>query len=87
MLTEVADPQRAPEVLAIRDSIRSWRFYDHFRTDADAPARHPQIGTRTVVLSQDGRDLRRALAPSCERKAPPGLGAPRSHEAQSNALR
>jgi predicted ATPase len=61
MLTEVADPQRAPEVLAIRESIRSWRFYDHFRTDADSPIRQPQVGTRTPVLSQDGHDLAAAL--------------------------
>lgn len=61
MLTEVADPQRAPEILAMREQIRSWRFYDHFRTDADAPARQQQLGTRTPVLSNDGRDLAAAL--------------------------
>lgn len=57
MFTQLADPERAPEVLALRESIRGWRFYDHFRTDADAPARQPQLGTRTPVLSHDGRDL------------------------------
>jgi hypothetical protein len=31
--------------------MRAWRFYDHFRTDRDAPARRPQIGTRTPVLA------------------------------------
>lgn len=61
MLTEVADPQRAPEILAMREQIRSWRFYDHFRTDLEAPARQPQLGTRTPVLSNDGRDLGAAL--------------------------
>lgn len=61
MLTEVADPHRAPEVLAMRDAIQSWRFYDHFRTDAEAPARQAHIGTRTPVLSQDGHDLVSAL--------------------------
>ena len=39
MLSELADPQRAFEVLGLRDRIRSWRFYDQFRTDADAPVR------------------------------------------------
>ncbi|WP_280427861.1 AAA family ATPase, partial [Nocardia brasiliensis] len=34
--------------------IRSWRFYDHLRTDAAAPARTPQDGTRTTVLAHDG---------------------------------
>jgi predicted ATPase len=61
MLTHLADPQRTPEVFALRDRIRSWRFYDHFRTDADAPARQAQIGTYTPVLDDEGRDLAAAL--------------------------
>jgi predicted ATPase len=61
MLSEFADPQRAPELLGLRDRIRSWRFYDQFRTDAAAPARGSQIGTRTPVLSHDGADLAAAL--------------------------
>jgi predicted ATPase len=61
MLSEFADPQRAPELLSLRDRIRSWRFYDHFRADAGAPARRSQIGTRTPVLSQDGADVAAAL--------------------------
>jgi predicted ATPase len=61
LFTRVADPARAPEVLTLRDQVRSWRFYDHFRTDADAPPRQPQVGTRTTVLGHDGRDLAAAL--------------------------
>lgn len=61
MLSEYTDPQRAPELLAVREQIRSWRFYDHMRTDADAPARQAQIGTRTPVLGPDGADLAAAL--------------------------
>ena len=61
MLSEFADPQRAPEVLGLREMIRSWRFYDHVRTDADAPARRSTIGTRTFVLDHDGSDLAAAL--------------------------
>jgi predicted ATPase len=57
MFTQLADPERAPEVLTMREMIRSWRFYDHFRSDRDAPARLPQLGTRTPVLSHDGSDL------------------------------
>lgn len=57
MFTQVADPERAPEVLALRESIRGWRFYDHFRSDTGAPARRSQVGTRTPVLSHDGHDL------------------------------
>ena len=61
MLSEVADPQAAPDLLTLREQIRSWRFYDHVRTDAQAPARAAQIGTRTPVLSHDGADLAAAL--------------------------
>ncbi len=61
LLSEIADPEQAPELLTLRDQIRSWRFYDHIRTDADAPARAAQIGTRTPVLSHDGADLAAAI--------------------------
>lgn len=50
-----------PELLGLRERIRSWRFYDHFRSDAEAPARRPQIGTHTPVLGADGADLAAAL--------------------------
>ncbi|WP_326946517.1 AAA family ATPase [Amycolatopsis sp. NBC_01307] len=61
MLSEFADPRACPELLVVRERIRGWRFYDHFRTDAAAPARQSQIGTRTPVLSHDGADLAAAL--------------------------
>ncbi len=61
MLASVADPQRAPEMLAVREALRGWRFYDHFRTDADSPARSSQIGTFTPVLEHDGSNLAAAL--------------------------
>lgn len=61
MMTHVSDPRNAPEVLALRESIRAWRFYDQFRTDADAPARSPQIGTHTPILGNDGDDLAAAI--------------------------
>jgi predicted ATPase len=57
LLAEVVDPYRAPELIALREQVRSWRFYDQFRTDAAAPARMPQIGTRTPILDHEGRDL------------------------------
>ncbi|MFE3794591.1 AAA family ATPase [Nocardia tengchongensis] len=61
MLSELADPQRAPDLLLLRERIRSWRFYDHLRTDATAPARAPQVGTRTMALAHDGADVAAAL--------------------------
>ena len=61
VLTEYLDPENAPELLILRESIRSWRFYDHFRTDHDAPVRQIHVGTFTPVLADDGRDLAAAL--------------------------
>ncbi len=61
MMSQFADPKNAPEMLVLREQIRSWRFYDHFRTDVDAPARLPQIGTHTPILGNDGSDLAAAL--------------------------
>ena len=61
MLSELADPQLAPEIMTVRERIRSWRFYDHFRTDLGAPARTAQVGTRTAVLSHDGADVAAAI--------------------------
>jgi predicted ATPase len=61
MLASVADPERAPEMLAVREAVRGWRFYDQFRTDADSPARGSHIGTWTPVLHHDGSNLAAAL--------------------------
>lgn len=61
MLSHYSDPREAPELLRVREQMRNWRFYDGFRTDADAPARRRQIGTYTSVLSGDGADLAAAF--------------------------
>lgn len=61
LMTELVDPRGAPEIIALREQIRAWRFYDHFRTDAEAPARQAQLGCYTPVLSSDGHDLAAAL--------------------------
>lgn len=61
MMTHAADPKDGLELLVMRERMRAWRFYDHLRTDRDAPARFPRIGTRTPVLSADGGDLAAAL--------------------------
>ncbi|MBK1785556.1 AAA family ATPase [Prauserella cavernicola] len=61
MFSEFADPRRTPELIVVREQIRSWRFYDHFRTDQHAPARAPQVGTWTPVLGHDGADVAAAL--------------------------
>ena len=61
LFDQVGSLRGSPEVLLLRESIRGWRFYDHFRRDVDAPVRQPQLGTRTPVLHHDGRDLAAAL--------------------------
>jgi len=61
MLSYLSDPRSAPEMLAVRESIRGWRFYDHFRTDVQSPVRSQQIGTWTPVLGDDGSDLPAAI--------------------------
>ncbi len=62
MLTHCSDPRDAVELLQMRETLRGWRFYDHFRTDSEAPARRRQVGTRTPVLASDGADLAAAIA-------------------------
>jgi predicted ATPase len=61
IFVQIADPNNAPEVLLLRETIRSWRFYDQLRTDVAAPSRIPQLGTRTPVLGHDGADLAAAI--------------------------
>lgn len=61
LFDQVGSLRGLPEVLQMREFIRRWRFYDHFRSDSEAPVRQPQLGTRTPVLHHDGRDLAAAL--------------------------
>jgi predicted ATPase len=61
LFDQIGNDPSCPEVFQLRETIRCWRFYDHFRSDAEAPARQPQLGTRTPVLHHDGRDLAAAL--------------------------
>jgi predicted ATPase len=61
MMTHCSDPREAPELLLLRERMRDWRFYDHFRTDREAPARRPQVGTYTPVLASDGADIAAAI--------------------------
>jgi predicted ATPase len=61
MLTHCSDPREAPELLTLRERLRGWRFYDHFRTDSEAPARRRQVGTYTPVLASDGADFAAAV--------------------------
>jgi predicted ATPase len=62
MLAQVIEPQRFSLLAEMRARLLQWRFYHSFRTDAEAPARQPQVGVRTSALAQDGGDLSAALA-------------------------
>ena len=75
LFDQVGSLRTSPEVLQMREFIRRWRFYDHFRSDIDAPVRQPQLGTRTPVLHHDGRDLAAALQTIMEIGDPQALHA------------
>ncbi|ACQ80532.1 ATPase [Beutenbergia cavernae DSM 12333] len=62
ILTELAGSDQAHEVREVRERLRGWRFYDHLRTDPEAPAREARLATRTPVLAHDGADVAAALA-------------------------
>lgn len=57
IITDLADGDTGPELLHLRRVLGGWRFYDHFRVDAEAPARRPQVGTRSHTLAHDGANL------------------------------
>ena len=61
MMTHCADTTDGLELLLLRERMRAWRFYDDLRTDREAPARRPQIGTFTPVLASDGSDIGAAI--------------------------
>lgn len=61
IMTHCADATDGIELLLLRERMRAWRFYDDLRTDRDAPARRPQIGTFTPVLAGDGSDIGAAI--------------------------
>jgi predicted ATPase len=61
VLSQLRDRHRYPEVASLCERMQGWRFYHHFRTDAEAPLRQPQVGVSTHVLSATGDDLGAAL--------------------------
>lgn len=75
MMTHCADPRNTPELLQLREQMRGWRFHDQFRVDYEAPARQPQVGTHTPVLSDDGSDAAAAIQTILEIGDPDALAA------------
>lgn len=66
VLSSLIDPKHHPEIYRLREDVRSWRFYDHFRVDAGSPIRQPQVGSFAPVVSTDGSDLPSAWQTICE---------------------
>lgn len=62
MLATLASPTETPELFELREAARQWRFYDHLRTDTEAPARRPGPVGFTPVLDADGSNFTGALA-------------------------
>jgi predicted ATPase len=61
ILAQISEPHRYPELSQLREQMRRWRFYHHFRTDSESPLRRPRIGVLTPVLDHDGADLAAAI--------------------------
>lgn len=61
VLSQLHEPHLYPELSHLRETMRNWRFYHHFRSDSHSAIRQPQISVRTPILSDDGNDLAAAL--------------------------
>jgi predicted ATPase len=61
VLSQITAPHLYPELSAVRQRLGALRFYHHFPTDPGAPLREPGVGTRTLVLANDGSDLASAI--------------------------
>ncbi|SKA03441.1 Predicted ATPase [Enhydrobacter aerosaccus] len=61
-LASLDEPQRFPEVHAIRHAMLDWRFYHSLRTDSDSALRRPCLAVTTPTLAADGSNLAAVLA-------------------------
>ncbi|WAC65653.1 AAA family ATPase [Agrococcus sp. SL85] len=66
VLDELAGHEEAAELAGARRMLRGWRFHDALRTDRSAPARQPQVATRSVRLDDDGANLAAVLQTAIE---------------------
>ena len=62
LLATLASPTETPELFALRESARRWRFYDQLRSDSAAPARRPGPVSFTPVLDSEGANFPGAIA-------------------------
>jgi predicted ATPase len=56
------EPQRFPEIHAIRQMMLDWRFYHGLRTDAGSALRRPCLAVATPTMASDGSNLAAVLA-------------------------
>jgi predicted ATPase len=56
------EPQRFPEVHAIRRALLDWRFYHSLRTDPDSPLRRPCLAITSPTMASDGSNLAAVFA-------------------------
>jgi predicted ATPase len=56
------EPQRFPEVHAIRRAMLDWRFYHGLRADADSALRRPCLAVTSPTLASDGSNLAAVFA-------------------------
>jgi len=56
------EPQRFPEVHALRQTMLDWRFYHSLRTDPEAPLRRPALAVASPTLASDGSNLASVFA-------------------------
>jgi predicted ATPase len=56
------EPQRFPEVHALRRTMLDWRFYHSLRTDADSALRRPCLAVTSPTLASDGSNLAAVFA-------------------------
>jgi predicted ATPase len=56
------EPQRFPDVHAIRRTMLDWRFYHSVRTGVDSPLRRPCLAITSPMLASDGSNLAAVFA-------------------------
>jgi len=56
------EPQRFPDIHAIKQLMLDWRFYHDLRTDRDSALRRPCLAVATPTMASDGSNLAAVLA-------------------------
>ncbi len=61
VLSQLQEPHLYPELSILCGEMKKWRFYHNFLTEVESSIRTPQVGVRTPILNNDGKDLAAAL--------------------------